>query len=97
MTIEISYSIALGWSELVDINYVDEAALSLLKALCLRKLNVKEAVETVMQEIGPDPKNHSILNYYPSNMGEITLTNASISLNLKTLNRCVILIKRDFS
>jgi hypothetical protein len=55
-TIEISYSIALGWSELVNINYVDKAALSLLKALCLRKLNVKEAVETVMQEIGPDPK-----------------------------------------
>jgi len=30
--------------------------------------------------MGPDLENHIILNYYPSNMGEITLINASTSL-----------------
>ncbi|MEM3506617.1 MAG: hypothetical protein QXT31_03060 [Candidatus Bathyarchaeia archaeon] len=66
-------SIVLGWDGLVSVNYVDEATLSLLKALCLEKLSVKEAVEAVMREIGPDPDNKSILGYYPLEKGKLKI------------------------
>ncbi|MEM4649105.1 MAG: hypothetical protein QXP78_00370 [Candidatus Bathyarchaeia archaeon] len=66
-------SAILGWNGLVTVSYVDEATLHLLKALCLEKLSIKEAVEAVMREIGPDPENHSILNYYPLEKSELTL------------------------
>ncbi|MEM2680490.1 MAG: hypothetical protein QW693_04275, partial [Candidatus Bathyarchaeia archaeon] len=66
-------SVVLGWNGLVTVSYVDEATLHLLKALCLEKLSIKEAVEAVMREIGPDPENHSILSYYPLEKSELTL------------------------
>ena len=67
-------SAILGWNGLVDVNYVDEATLSLLKALCLKKLSIKEAVKAVMHEIGPDPTHKSKLSYYPPTIGDYKLT-----------------------
>jgi hypothetical protein len=67
-------SAILGWDGLVGIDYVDKATLSLLKALCLEKLSVKEAVEAVMREVGPDPDNGNRLGYYPSSIGDHRLT-----------------------
>ncbi|MGC8961489.1 MAG: hypothetical protein ACP5K1_03475 [Candidatus Bathyarchaeia archaeon] len=67
-------SIILGWDGLVDVSYVDKATLSLLRALCLERLSVKNAVEEVMREIGPDPTHGSRLGYYPLATGDYKLT-----------------------
>jgi hypothetical protein len=72
-------SAILGWDGLVGIDYVDKATLSLLRALCLEKLSIKEAVDEVMQEIGPDPTHGSRLGYYPSSIGDYKLTKPFIT------------------
>lgn len=62
-------SAVIGWNGLVSIDHTDAATISLLKALCLEKLSVGEAVGKTMQEVGPDPENGSILGYYPHSIG----------------------------
>jgi len=67
-------SAILGWDGLVGIDYVNKATLSLLRALCLEKLSIKEAVDEVMREIGPDPEHGSRLGYYPLSISDYKLT-----------------------
>lgn len=55
----------LAWDASVDLDYVDEAVVSLVKNLCSKRFTVKKAVELTMATIGPDPKHHAVLGYYP--------------------------------
>lgn len=54
----------VAWNGYVDLSYSDEVILGLVKVLYSDGLNLKEAVEKVMKDIGPDPLYTSSLEYY---------------------------------
>lgn len=63
----------LAWSDTVDLDYVDEATISLIKNLCSESFTVKKAVGVTMAMKGPDPKYGATLKYYPLRSGDKTL------------------------
>ena len=63
----------LAWDDSVDLDYIDEAVVSLVKNLCSKRVTVKTAVELTMATIGPDPKHHAVLGYYPRGNGNKTI------------------------
>ena len=56
----------IGWNGTVELNYVDEATPYLVEQLCSGNITVKEAVDSTMDVMGPDPKHGSGLEYYPT-------------------------------
>ena len=56
----------LAWDASVDLHYVDEATPYLIGQLCSGQATIKEAVDSTMDVIGPDPKYEAELKYYPS-------------------------------
>jgi hypothetical protein len=56
----------LAWDATVDLDYVDRATAYLIEQLCIKKVTVGNAVTSTMNVIGPDPKYHAVLNYYPA-------------------------------
>jgi len=63
----------LAWVATVDLDYVDDATLSLVENLCTKELTVRKAVVETMAEKGPDPHHGAELNYYPPQSGSKTL------------------------
>ncbi len=63
----------LAWDAAVDLDYVDEATVSLIKNLCSETLPVSKAVDLTMATKGPDPKYGALLKYYPPQIGSKTL------------------------
>jgi hypothetical protein len=55
----------LAWDASVELDYVDKATLYLIRQLCSEKATVKQAVDSTMDVIGPDPKHGAELKYYP--------------------------------
>jgi hypothetical protein len=60
----------LAWVATVDLDYVDDATLSLVENLCSRELTVRKAVAETMAEKGPDPHYGAVLKYYPAGSGD---------------------------
>lgn len=54
----------ISWNGYVDLSHSDKATLSLVRALYSERLSLKEAVEKVMKEVGPDPFYKSVLEYH---------------------------------
>jgi hypothetical protein len=54
----------VAWSGYVDLSHSDETVLRLTRAVYAEHLNLKEAVDEVMSEVGPDPFYKSILQCY---------------------------------
>jgi len=66
----------LAWNGTVELNYVDEATPYLVEQLCSGNMTVKEAVDSTMEVIGPDPEHKAGLEYYPTyplDIGDKTL------------------------
>lgn len=63
----------LAWVATVDLDYVDDATLSLVENLCTKELTVRKAVAETMAEKGPDPHYGAVLKYYPANSGSHTI------------------------
>jgi len=63
----------IGWDSGVGLGYVDEAALLLVKNLCIENLTIEEAVAETMAQEGPDPSTGARLRYYPSESGHQTI------------------------
>jgi len=59
-------SVYVGWNGSVELYYVDEATPYLVRQLCSGNMTVKEAVDSTMDVIGPDPEHKAGLEYYPS-------------------------------
>jgi hypothetical protein len=56
----------IAWNGSVELYYVDKATAYLVKQLCSGNMTVKEAVDSTMDVIGPDPEHKAGLEYYPS-------------------------------
>ena len=66
----------LAWNGTVELNYVDEATPYLVEQLCSGNMTVKEAVDSTIEVIGPDPEHKAGLEYYPTyplDIGDKTL------------------------
>jgi hypothetical protein len=63
----------IAWDLSTLLNYVDEATLYLTGQLCSGKATIKEAVDSTMADIGPDPEYEAVLQYYPSETGDKSL------------------------
>lgn len=63
----------LAWDATVDLDYVDEATMTLIQNLCSERLPVNKAVDLTMAIVGPDPKYGAVLEYYPPQRGAKTL------------------------
>jgi hypothetical protein len=59
-------SVYLAWNGTVELYYVDEATPYLIQQLCSGNRTIKEAVDSTMDIIGPDPEHKAGLEYYPS-------------------------------
>ena len=59
-------SVYVAWNGTVELYYVDEATAYLVRQLCSGNMTVKEAVDSTMDVIGPDPEHKAGLDYYPS-------------------------------
>jgi hypothetical protein len=66
-------SVYLAWDASVNLDYVDRATPYLMRQLCSEKATIKEAVDSTMHVIGPDPEYEAELQYYPSGVGDTTL------------------------
>lgn len=56
----------IGWSRGVLASHTDSATTNLLEHLITEKRTTQRAVTETMNEVGPDPKDNSILLYYPT-------------------------------
>jgi len=65
-------SMIVSWDRGVTAPYMDSAVLFLLKKL-LEDATVTDAVKDTMETVGPDPNEGSVLHYYPSEKGGLTL------------------------
>jgi hypothetical protein len=63
----------LAWDAPVRLDYVDGATLSLIKNLCSNDVKVAKAVDVTMTENGWDPESHAILEYYPKDVGNLSV------------------------
>jgi len=68
-------SAVVSWNVLVELSQTDEAIAFLLKELCVEQLNVKQSVETTMNQVGPDPKYGATLLYYPTEAWNLSIKN----------------------
>jgi hypothetical protein len=69
-------SVYLAWDRSVELDYVDDATPYLINQLCSGKLTIREAVDSTMDVIGPDPEYGAELKCYyypPSHNGDKTL------------------------
>jgi hypothetical protein len=65
----------ISWDEKVGLAHTDEAAMVLLNSLIEEGMTISEAVEKVMNDIGPDTAYNSVLHYYPQEAGSVKLVN----------------------
>jgi hypothetical protein len=56
-----------GWDASVDLTYVDNTTLTLLKELGTESATLTQALEATMKAAGPDPYWHAELQHYPEN------------------------------
>ena len=56
----------ISWDHPVTAAHTDQATLRLLDYLFVQKLPVAQAVQKTMDEVGPDPVQHSRLSYFPA-------------------------------
>jgi hypothetical protein len=69
-------SVYLAWDRSVDLYYVDNATAYLIDQLCSKELTVREAIDSTMECIGPDPNYGAELQCYydpASHSGDKTL------------------------
>jgi len=65
----------ISWNKSVLASHTDTATTHLLQHLIAQKQPIKQAVETTMKEVGPDPTYNSQLTYYPLEAGDYTIQN----------------------
>jgi hypothetical protein len=64
-----------GWDGKVSASHTDQATIDLLTHLVLEKQTIEQAALNTMQEVGLDPTYNSILQYYPTKIGDQTIEN----------------------
>lgn len=72
--IEKGASAYLGWSDVVSLEYVDNAALDLLNNLLTENMTVAEGVSRTMAKMGFDPYFRAYLKHYPARSGSRTVS-----------------------
>ncbi len=56
--------VVVGWTDLVDLTHTDKGILRFLEEFLVKKKTIQQAVDVVMQSIGPDPTYGAELSYF---------------------------------
>jgi len=73
--IEKGAKVYISWSDSVLASHTDQATTHLLQHLIIQKQPLKQAINTTMKDVGPDPAYNSLLIYYPLEAGDYTIQN----------------------
>ena len=60
----------IGWDGEVQASHTDSAVIILLSSLLIDGLTVKQSVDKVMENAGPDPYYGSVMLFYPPDVGD---------------------------
>jgi len=73
--IEKGAKVYISWNQGVSASHTDHAITRLLQHLISQKQMLKQAIDTTMKEVGPDPAYKSQLIFYPLEAGDYTIPN----------------------
>lgn len=74
----------ISWTDLVSASHTDKATKRLLKCLVTENQSIKDSVEAVMTEVGPDPEYGSQLEFYPTEAGNLYITPVTNNMPTQT-------------
>jgi len=63
----------VGWDGEVQPEHTDSAILVFLRAFCIDRLSIEDAVKRAMNDVGPDPFFDSKMHFYPFDLGDFKL------------------------
>ena len=81
----------ISWSGPVSASHTDQATTHLLECLITKKQTIKQAVTETMKEVGPDPADDSVLQFYPAEAEDYRLPNPTneLTMNIAETNKQV--------
>jgi hypothetical protein len=65
--------VIVGWTGLVELGHTDQALAVFLQSFVQQGMTIEKAVETTMENVGPDPTYGSVLGYYPADQASVSL------------------------
>ena len=63
----------IGWNGLISADHTDRATIGLLKRVLVEKQTIGSAVTETMKDVGPEPRYHSRLLFWPIEAGKQTV------------------------
>jgi hypothetical protein len=96
--IEKGAKVYISWSGPVSASHTDQATARLLEHLITEKQTIKQVVTETMKEVGPDPVDESVLQFYPVEAEDYSVPNGAtgLTINIAETNTHV-LLKKDAS
>jgi len=78
----------ISWSGPVSASHTDQATAQLLEHLVTGNQTIKQAVDETREEVGPDPINGSVLEFYPPQAENyaIPYTQSNLTMNVAEIN-----------
>lgn len=71
--VEKGASVYLGWSDIVSLDYVEDATLELISNLRTENVTVEQGIANTVTKLGYDPYFRAYLKYYPAESGSHTI------------------------
>jgi hypothetical protein len=65
--------VVVGWTGLVDLDHTDQALSVFLDDFINQNMSIRASVDSTMRNVGPDPTYQSVLSYYPTDQGNISM------------------------
>jgi hypothetical protein len=83
--VEKGAKVVVGWTGLVDLDHTDQALSVFLDDFVKQNMTISASVDSTMRSVGPDPTYQSILNYYPTDQGNVSLKTGNMNLMIPAL------------
>jgi len=78
----------ISWDKGVLASHTDTATIHLLQRLVIEKQTIEKAVTETNKEVGPDPQDGSIIQYYPDSVENYVIPNIASNLILNDAPLC---------
>jgi hypothetical protein len=77
--------VVVGWTGLVDLDHTDQALSVFLDDFIKQNMTIRASVDSTMRNVGPDPTYQSVLSYYPTDQGNISMKISDMTRIVPTL------------
>jgi hypothetical protein len=85
--VEKGARVVVGWTGLVDLDHTDKALGVFLQSFIEQNMTIQKSVDTTMRTVGADPTYHSVLGYYPTDQGSVSLKSGDADFMTKAVTR----------